>query len=182
MLGALPRLPVPEELTTRLRIAGSREALRHRKFGSAGAFGAYLKDEVAVRFDHWFRPVFAPAAGGLLSAMLLFTMIAPALTVNRLPGSDVPSALTTQASLESSFSMTFSPVDIIVVDVFIDETGKVVDYSLPEGQNWAKNPKLIRSLETTLMYTKFTPATYFGQPSAARARITLQRNQVEVRG
>jgi hypothetical protein len=185
MLAGLRTLPQPEpprEVTVSLRILGSREALRRRRFASPAAFWKYVREGVMVRFDNLLRPVAMPAAGGVAASMLLFAMIAPALTVNRAPANDVLAAFSTEAQLESSFSVNLTAVDLVVVDLFIDEQGKVVDYSIPEGQNWAKNPMLVRNLETTLLYTKFTPATYFGQPSAARTRITLLRSQVEVRG
>ncbi len=181
-LRALPRLDPPPEFTTRLRILGSREALRRRRFVSPGALWAFVREEIFARSDDLLRPVAMPAAGGLATAVLLFGMIAPSLTVNRAPANDVLAAFSTEASLESSFSVSFTNIDVMVVDVFVDAQGKIVDYSIPEGQNWAKNPMLVRNLETTLLYTKFTPATYFGQPSAARTRITLLRSQLEVRG
>ncbi len=180
-LRSLPRLEPPPTLTSRLRVMGSREALRARRSASVASFAAYIREEVSLRFDNLMRPIALPVAGGIASSMLLFAVLAPGLTINRFPVGDIPTGLTTAGSLESSFSFDLGNQDF-VVDVFVDEQGKVVDYSIPEGQNWAKNPMLVRRLENTLLFTKFTPATFFGQPSAGRSRITLRRSQLEVRG
>lgn len=184
-LRALPRLEAPPELAARLRITGSREALRRRRLASLPAFFAYVKQEVSHQIDNLMRPFAVPFAGGLVSSLLLFGMLAPSLTVYPLAGIDVPTGLSTEASLQSSFALELASsniTEVIVVDVFVDEQGKVVDYWLPQGQNWAKNPMLVRNLENTLLTTKFTPATFFGQPAAGRTRISLRRSQVEVRG
>lgn len=184
-LRALPRLEAPADLTARLRIAGSREALRRRRTASPAAFFAHLRQEFSHHADNLMRPFAVPFAGGLISSMLLFAMLAPALTIYPMAGIDVPTGLATEASLESSFALDLASstiTEVIVVEVFIDEQGKVVDYSLPQGQNWAKNPMLVRNLENALLTTKFTPATFFGQPAAGRTRISLRRSQVEVRG
>jgi hypothetical protein len=58
----------------------------------------------------------------------------------------------------------------------------VTGYSFPDGQRWASDPEMRRSLENTLLYTKFRAATRFGQPSNGRARIIIVRSQMDVIG
>jgi hypothetical protein len=184
-LRALTRLEVPGDLTARLRIIGSREALRRRRLASLPAIAGHVHQEISHLLSNMVRPFAVPFAGGLISSVLLFAMLAPALSIRPLNGIDVPTGLATEASLESSFVLYLTSstmTEVIVVDVYVDEQGRVLDYSLPQGQSWAKNPLLVRNLENVLLTTKFTPATFFGQPLAGRTRISLRRSQVEVRG
>lgn len=180
-LGRLPRRNAPREVTDRLRVLASREASRRRSRSSFPALVAHLRDELRLRVDNLMRPVAVPFAGGLVSAMLLFGALAPALTVQRVVRGDVPTNLSTQASLASSISFDLIDSDLIV-DVAIDEQGRVASYSIPTDQSWAHDTALVRSVENTLLLTRFTPATFFGQPATGKIRITLRRSQVEVRG
>jgi hypothetical protein len=127
------------------------------------------------------RPYAVPFAGGLASALILFAMIGPTLQVRRQVTDDVPAPISTEASLESSFSFNISEADV-VVDVQIDEQGRVTGYTIPRGQSWASNPAMLRNLENTLLMTKFTPATFFGMPATGKTRITLRRSRLDVQG
>jgi len=70
----------------------------------------------------------------------------------------------------------------IVVDVLVDGEGQLLDYTVPLGQNWQFDPTIRRCVENALICYQFEPATMFGQPRSGRVRITLRRNQVEVKG
>lgn len=182
---SLPRLSPPATLQAQLRVLASREALRRRRYRSVGSLWNYVREETALLFNNLMRPYAVPCAGGLLSTLFLFGLVAPSFWVNRNIRHDVPTAISTQASLE--FSLAFeltgvSPFDEMVVDVNIDEAGRVTGYSIPRGQAWTGDRALLRSLENTLLYTKFTPATFFGQPASGKTRITIRRNSVDVRG
>jgi hypothetical protein len=177
----LPKLQAPREVTSRLLVMASREAARRRRLRSPRALFEYFRSEVRLRVDNVMKPVALPVAGGFVSALLLFAMLVPSLLVQHAIVGDVPTNLTTRASLASSISFAVSD-DEIVVDVSIDEYGRVSSYSIPAGQGWAEDPILVRSIENTLLMTRFTPATLFGQPASGRTRITLRRSQVEVRG
>ena len=185
-LQSLPRLTPPNELQAQLRVTASRHALRRRRHASLRAFGAYVREETMLLFNNLARPYAVPCAGGVLSALFLFALVVPTFAVNRNIREDVPTAISTQASLEFSLSFHLSghhmDFDEIVVDVTTDEQGRVTGFSLPEGQAWSHDRALLRNLGSTLLYTKFTPATFFGQPSTGKSRITIRRNSVDVRG
>ena len=129
------------------------------------------------------RPVALPAAGGLLSTIFLFAMIAPMYSVSaETIVQDVPTELTTQAAL-SHYRASFSTLrEDIVVDVMIDGNGRMVDYSVPAGQVWQHDPALRRCIENILICMVFTPATWFGKPASGTIRITVSSNQVDVQG
>jgi hypothetical protein len=180
-LQSLPKVSIPRGLTTQLQVLASREALRRRRRVSVRSFSSHIWEETLLLFNNLMRPYAVPCAGGLVSTLVLFSLVAPSFAVNRQIQHDVPISLATEASLASSFSLHLSDHDL-VVDVDIDEQGRVAGYSIPRGQAWAKDPVLVRNLENTLLCTKFTPATFFGQPASGKTRITLRRSAVDVQG
>ena len=175
------RIEPPEVLTSRLRVLASREALRRRRRASLGAAWNAVMDSLDLIFDNLMRPYVVPVTGGLISTAVLFGMLAPSLVVNRNVPHDVATVLWTNPILVSSFTPGVVGGDI-VVDVETDEQGRVISYSIPGEQTAALDPALIRTLETTLLYTRFAPATFWGQPSLGRTRITLRRSHLDVRG
>jgi hypothetical protein len=185
-LQSLPRLTPPPELQSQLRVMASRHALRRRRFASLRAFATFVREETVLLFNNLARPYAVPCAGGLLSTLFLFGLVAPTFAVNRNIRADVPTAISTQASLEFALAFHLTGDDLgfdeIVVDVSTDEQGRVTGFTVPVGQPWAQDRALLRNLESTLLYTKFTPATFFGQPATGRTRITIRRNSVDVRG
>jgi len=180
-LGELPKYTPPVRLRDRLRVLASQESLRCRRRMSLETLFAHWRERFLLLFHNLMRPFAVPVAGGLLSAMVLFGLLAPQFAMQRTLAGDVPTGLTTMATLESSMSFDMFDEDI-VVDVVIDGQGRVIDYAIPRGEIWASDPALVRSIEMTLLYTKFTPATLFGMPASGRTRITLRRSHVEVRG
>lgn len=181
LLRHLPRRTPPPRLRTQLEVMASREAQRRRRRTSLRAFVQYCREEVSLLVNNLMRPLAVPAAGGVVSALVLFSSIAPSLAVNRIVASDVPTGLSTEATLVSSFSFNLSE-DEVVIDVVIDEQGRVAGYSVPPGQAWTRNPSMVKNLENTLLCTKFTPATFFGVPQHGKTRITLRRSHVDVPG
>ena len=181
LLRQLPQRGPPPQLSAQLEVMASREAQRRRRRTSLRAVLRYWREEAALLVDNLMRPLAVPAAGGVVSALVLFLSIAPSLAVNRVVAADVPLSFATEATLVSSFSFDLSE-DEVVIDLVIDEQGRVAGYSLPPGQAWSGNPDIVRNLENTLLCTKFAPATFFGVPQHGKTRITLRRSHVEVRG
>lgn len=186
-LHSLPKLNPPPELQAQLRVLASRHAQRRRRFASVRSFLSYIREETLLLFNNLARPYAVPCAGGLVSTVFLFGLVIPSFAVNRKIGQDVPTAISTQASLEFALTLHLAgddevDFDEIVVDVTTDEQGRVTGFSVPGGQPWANDRALLRNLESTLLYTKFTPATFFGQPATGKTRITIRRNSVDVKG
>jgi hypothetical protein len=179
-LGHLPVRVAPRKLTTRLQILASRERLVQRRHASFGAVWRHWSEDVRFWAHNLMGSAALPFAGGLASAVFLFSMLVPTFALHqRSSVEDIPTGLTTEAGLVSS--MTFGLTDDdIVVDVLVDEQGRMVDYTIPPGQKL--DPTLRRSVENTLLCTRFSPATMFGQPASGKLRITLRRSEVEVRG
>jgi len=173
---------VPPELATRLRVAASRRALHQRQRSTLQALASHWAANLRLWTNNLVRPVAVPFAGGLLSAVFLFSTLVPMFAVQNRPIlGDVPTVLTTEASMYSSVSFGLMEYDI-VVDVLIDDQGRLVDYSIPVSQKWSADPELRKSVENTLLCTRFIPATLFGQPASGRMRITLRASRMDVKG
>jgi hypothetical protein len=180
-LGMLPARVPPARLQFSLRSLASREIARRRGgVGFAARFGQRA-GVLQFRLDGLMRPLALPFAGGLVSALMLFSMLVPQFPRRTVVSDDVPTMLTTEASLKSTLSFGLGDDDI-VVDVLVDESGRMLDYWVPDGQRWDADPQLRRSIEKTLVCTQFTPATMFGMPASGKLRITLRRSHVEVKG
>ncbi len=179
-LQRLPRYAVPDMLTWRLRVLASKHCQQHSHRHTPHWIATTIK-RLQLALDGW-QPAVLSMAAGLLAAFVLFTLWAPmyAITESR-PVDDVPLIIHTKASLKSSWSTTL-PGQEIIVDVLVDHEGRMLDYWVPPGQNWHSDPKLRRSVENTLLCTQFQPATHFGRPALSVLRISLHKNQVDVRG
>jgi len=172
-LRSLPARMPPIQLTTRLRVLASRE--RSRRLQHAASPYDYLR----IWADNLMRPLALPFAGGLVSAIVLFSMLVPGLpSISRttFQNSDVPTILYTEASLKSPLPFGLHD-DEIIIDLLIDEEGRVIDYTLPPGP---MSPAILRNIENNLLFARFNPATAFGQPMPARLRFRL--SQIEVKG
>jgi hypothetical protein len=180
-LRALPARTAPPHLTTRLRVLASRERVRVATRASNGALIRHWFEHTSLIAHNLMRPLALPFAGGLVSALVLFSMLVPQFTGRTVVSDDVPTVLTTEATVKSAMSFGVWDNDI-VVDVLVDESGRMLDYWVPDGQRWDGDPQVRRSIEKTLVCMQFTPGTMFGQPASGKLRITLRRSHVEVKG
>jgi hypothetical protein len=70
----------------------------------------------------------------------------------------------------------------VVVDVTIDETGRMVDYKVVSGFNVLTSDQIRRSLENRLIFTTFEPVTQFGQAKSGKLRLYYRNREVDVKG
>lgn len=181
-LKAVPVRRTPPMLDMSLRVLASRESLRRRRYrgflGQVRAWGSNF----AFHANQLMRPLAVPAAGGLASAFFLFAMV---LTTYQgivwAHNDDVPTILSTGANVKSSMELTVA-ADEIVVDVYVDEFGRVIDYSFPEGYGNLNTATTRRALENSLLFTQFQPATFFGKPISAWVRVSMRRSAIDVQG
>jgi hypothetical protein len=176
VLKALPRMAPPKDLTLSLRIIASRERVRR-------VSGRPLFDfePLIMRLRNAMQPLAIPFAGGLVSALVLMSMMVPSYPLQprtQEAHRDVPTGFYTSPELKGLTPFAFSD-SVVVLELVIDENGRVVDYSLPDGP---ANASLRRAIENSLLFTTFTPAMAFGQPIAGRVRLSFQRSAIEVKG
>ena len=178
---SMPMATPPPMLTSRLRVMASHERARRLAHISAAAMWNYWKDRVKLSADNLMRPVALPIAGGLLSALFLFAMLVPTLgqdLFHRNFRNDVPIALYTQPSLEEISPFGINSDDT-VVELTIDEKGQIRNYSIPEGKD---NRQLEANLANMVLFSTFTPATWFGQPTSGKILLSFRRGYIVVRG
>jgi len=174
-LRSLPMAPAPARLATDLRILVSKEVLRRRRMGSLSAMARHGIDWCRLPIDNLMRPLALPAAGGLVSALFIFLMLIPSLGFLRNSTNDKPTALYTEASVVSmaDFASRSKSSDDTVVEVEIDGSGHMVDYRVLQGQ-------MTSEIGNLLLFTTFTPATMFLQPTSGK--IVIRRSQIVVKG
>jgi hypothetical protein len=178
MVRSLPPKPAPADLQVRLQVLASRErTLDHRPGSRLRRW--YLGLRLYVK--NLMEPIALPAAGGLASAILLFMMLMPTFAVNRSLGSvDVPISLFTEPALKSLKPIGFHYGDA-EVDLRIDSDGRLINYSIISGPGHEKD-LLRHSIENTLLFTTFTPATAFGKPVSATLRLSFRSSSIDVKG
>jgi hypothetical protein len=179
-LGQLPPAAPPPQLTVALRAIATEERLRRMNYRSPLR---RLVDRVQLWSDNLMRPLALPFAGGLtgglISAVLLFSMLMPGISLGPDTG-DVPvpfmfSGPTVKMQTPFGIDADFA------AEVIVDGQGRMVDYSLFAGPSLAKNPELRRAIENSLLFTEFKPAKMLGLPAYGKIRILFSRSEVNVR-
>ena len=176
-LHALGRVRPPAKLNSSLRVLASRQVQKI-------VYGRSLTrmDRFRLSFDNLMRPLALPFAGGIFSAVILFSMwVVPSFPVHASTASDVPIGINTEAAVRRMAPIAATPEIDVVVDVTIDGVGRMVDYSIVSG-DVTNDAALRRTIEGFLLLTSFTPATSFGQPVEGRLRLTLRSSHIDVRG
>jgi hypothetical protein len=176
LLGALGRKQAPPDLALRLRVAISQEAAAVRRPYFAGMW---------IRLQNALDAIIVPAAIGAVAAVVVFGLL---LGFFALPSplqassEDVPLMFYTPPRLQSSglagMGVGSINADSLVVEAYVDSTGRVEDYRILSGPK--DSDKILPELNRTLILTTFRPATQFGRPTSGRAVLTFSK--VNVRG
>lgn len=179
-LRSLPKRMPPADLTTRLRVVASK--VRMESFGGASPWNRWW-DRVELSLHNLMRPLALPAVGGLCSAVFLFSTFVPMFksAFAMSPSGDIPTMLTTEPTLKYMAPVAFSNSSDAVVDLHLDEQGQIVDFSIVSAPG-QQSDKLRRSIENSLLFTEFWPATTFGHGVAGTIRISFRSSRIEVRG
>jgi hypothetical protein len=123
-----------------------------------------------------------PFAGGVFSTVVLFSMfVVPAYPLLSNSDTDVPTILNTPVAVKSMAPFSVGDTDV-VVDVTVDEQGRMLDYAIVAGASVLANPQMRRRLENALVFSNFTPATTFGQPMISKMRLWFHSSRIDVRG
>ena len=182
-LRTLPRAAVPAELTMRLRVIASKvraEAVR----GESG--WSRWRDRFQLTAKNLMKPLALPLAGGLCSAVVLFSALVPTFTSTYATGKrpslwDVPTMLATEPMVKCTAPVAFGETEA-VVDLTIDDQGRITNYSIVSTAPGQKMEQVRRNLENKLLFLGFWPATAFGKPIAGTVRVSFGSSHVEVRG
>ena len=183
LLQSLPRRRANPGLTLALQISASKEAARRQKWANAPAFLVRMKNTFDLWTANMMRPLALPCAGGIAAAVLvfaLFVQIQPVRANSHM--ADRPTNLYTGPAAKTLAPFE-PPTADAEVEVSIDEMGRIADYSVVSG-NPKLNIEVRRSVERTLLFTEFIPATSFGQAVPSKLRLTLRRgaSSITVKG
>jgi hypothetical protein len=172
-----PLAPVPQRLQIQLLVLASRERARWNSTRTLPlALGTWVRN-VKFTIDNLMRPLALPFAGGVLSAMVLFSMLVPTFGFRPSVRNDVPIGWYTAATLVEV--APFINNDETVVELYIDDKGQAMDYSVQRG---AVSPELQADLTKMMFSSRFTPATWFGQPTNGKVLVSFRRVHYVVRG
>jgi hypothetical protein len=183
-LRSLPKVPAPDGLQTALRVIASKEKVRRAARASLSAFLQHCHGNARLWVNNLMRPLAIPAAGGLASAVVLFSMLVPTFSKPVAGGRvDVPTPFYTEATVKSSMAPFGFLEDELYIELTIDGNGRMVEYFIPAGQPIVENPELRRAVENNLLFTEFTPATAFGRPMyGGKIRVFMRISSIEVKG
>jgi anti-sigma factor RsiW len=177
-LKSLPPATVPHRLRTQLQVLASHERARWNATKTLPlalhAWAANLK----LAADNLMRPLAVPLAGGLASALLLFSLLVPTLGFRPSVLNDVPTRFYTAANLVEVAPLGIHG-DEAVVAVYIDAKGQATDFSVQQGK---VSPAMQADLNQMMFFSRFTPATWFGQPTNGKVLVSFRRINYVVRG
>ena len=178
-LRTIERRTVPERLSAQLRITASREHQRRQRHANLHTVATEWWARTSLAIDNLMRPLAIPFTGGLASALIMFSMVMPTIAPPGPPIDDVQTGWYTGAAVDKLGPFGVAD-DTIILDIVIDENGRMIDYSMPGVA--MPSPALRHAVENNLLFTTFTPAEFFGQPTTGKLRIALRRSQVDVKG
>jgi hypothetical protein len=174
----LARPNVPPALAAQLRVMASHERARQVARRNFAARVEHWVSLVRLCFDNMMRPFALPITGGLLSALVIFSVLVPSLSFRHNFGDEPPTEAVTfpdgrivgqmeYVRLEPVNGSTAS--DETVLELVIDPTGRVHDFSVSRG-------KITQEMASVIMLSQFNPATILGQPTWGKVKLVYRHN------
>lgn len=188
LLSRMAATAPPDDLPLRIRVAVAQARESH---GFAGWVAAW-RSRAWLVLENVLKPLALPATGGFVSAMLVFVvvlqMIVPGISLEAVPN-DVPINLLRPAQVlslsefPSSLREGRADTDLtmqhgLLVDVTVDESGRMMDYEILSGP---ADAGVRRDLGQMLMFSRFRPMLSFGRPTSG-GHVVLSFSEVHVRG
>jgi anti-sigma factor RsiW len=179
---------IPDELVGRLQVMASHERLRRLRRVNLSAFVGHWAGLVWLFFDNMMRPRALPFAGGVLSALLMLGVcflpnspFLPAAMASKQNADDVPLWQPSSSDMQRIHAWGYngpSPLEVrttgagdAVLELTIDERGRVVDYTLVSG-------KMTPELGNMILLSRFNPATLFHRPTSGKLLYRLSQISV----
>jgi len=174
--------PVPAALSGKLRVIASHERVRQLARASFGSRRQAWAAAMHLWFDNLMRPLALPFAGGLLSALVCFSILVPSLSFSHNFGDRAfltsPDGLVVLQASNGAYYPNKDDDNIVrilrsdedsafynnVVWLTVDESGRVSDFLVERG-------KLTPDLLSIIMLSRFDPASYLGSPTSARVKV-----------
>jgi anti-sigma factor (TIGR02949 family) len=191
VLRGMAQAPMPATLRMELRVLASHERLRQLSRANMPARLRHCAERAELLFENMMRPLAVPLAGGLLSALLLFGMLVPSLIFRHNIGDDLQLATSSDPDgrlvesqpgegsptwLWKGDSPRLEPANAVgsgdetVLELTIDETGRVANYSVSRGP-------LTPEMENIILFSRFTPATFNGKTTWGKINLLFHRHR-----
>jgi negative regulator of sigma E activity len=177
-LAGLAPVAEPADLPLRIRVAVSQERARSRR----SIFAAW-----DLAWKNTVGPFLLQAGAGLASAVLLLGAVVVLVTVFAKPETaqatpDEPLGKATAPHLlyfssAPGGNQTDAISSPVVVEAYVNDAGEVYDYRIVDGST---DPATRSQLLNLLLFSRFEPARFFGQP--VRGLAVLEFSGVSVRG
>ena len=169
--------PMPAYLAQKLRVLASHERARQTTRATWSRRAAYWSGRFELSFNNMMRPLALPFAGGLLSAVVVFSFLfVPSFGAARSLGFDPTIELVTPvegtvvgAPGETPGEILHGPAlacDETIVELTIDASGNVRDWAMVRGE-------MTQDVKDIIIYSQFIPATYFGRPVSGKVQVAL---------
>jgi hypothetical protein len=172
---------IPAALRAKLQIVASHERARTLSRLTFKARMEHLSWSLHMMFENIMRPFGLPVASGLISAMALFALLTPSLSIARPGGVDTNTPVATYPQLEEtgdggdypevedadSFGSNYE----MVVELKIKPTGSVWDWKVTQGNRELSLGELTPDLKQMILTAHFAPATIFGKPTYGVVRF-----------
>jgi hypothetical protein len=171
----LPVLAVPKMLTSKLRVIASYDRERRQGAGEFSSPWQRYLTRARLSLQDLMRPLALPAAGGLLSSILFFTMLVDTFAVQMPAMDDIPIGNYTQVRVDSLSPFGFTGCKM-TVELTIDKTGRVVGFSVPNG---TVTPEEMKQLGNLILFSSFSPARADGQPTSGKVVVKTLHINVE---
>jgi hypothetical protein len=183
-LRSMARPAVPQALAAQLRVMASHECARQVARKNFATRLEHWISLVRLAFDNMMRPFAVPFTGGLLSALVMFSVLVPSLSFPHSYSDEPPVAgLTsdmqwgdpdaiwlgtgdTHAWLEPASALIYG--NQVSLTLVIDERGRVHDYYLSGGE-------LTDEMKSLILLSQFKPATVNGQPTWGLKQVVFSR-------
>jgi hypothetical protein len=164
-------------------VIASRERQRFLERRSWRRMIAAWHERATLNAGDMMRSLVLPLAGGVSAAVILFSIwLVPTYPLHAKSGVDVPIMPSTEATVSATVTGTgaigLSGGDA-VVDVTVDNQGKVVDIAIVSGTDVLQDPNRRHRLENLLLRTQFAPATELGRPVSSIVRLVS--SQIDVK-
>jgi hypothetical protein len=167
----MDKVQVPGDLSAKLQVIASHARERQLARVSVRERARRTLSTLQLAFDNLMRPVALPFTGGLLSTLLLFGLLMPTLSFSHQTGGyefmTLPRGSIVTTPWEQSvdwdardFPLFAYPDEpnsdyVNIVNLTIDESGRVADWSIVRGQ-------LTDEMKSIILLGRFVPATAFG--------------------
>jgi hypothetical protein len=178
-LAELGPVPEPRDLLLRIRVAVSQENARRQR---------PRLERLQLAWKNTVGPFLLQASAGLASAVLLLGTVI--VLVGMFAQPEVAQATTKDEPIGMATAPRFLYLssgaesdDIgaiagpVVVEAYVNDDGDVYDFRIVSGPNDAATRSQVENL---LLFSKFEPARFFGQP--VRGLAVLSFSDVSVRG